>query len=178
MASPKFSEDVRPLTDLKTRAGAVVDRLRRSRRPVLLTRRGRGVAVLMDLEEYERRPGRRPPPEGTCTSTPKRRPSWTASARPMARKRKLLWSGLALDDLKEMREYVSRDKPAAARKLAQSIKKSVLRLRDHPLSGRVVPELSHLGYREVIVAPYRIIYEVQPTRVVILRVWHGRRAFD
>jgi len=54
MASPKFSEDVRPLTDLKTRAGAIVERLRCSRRPVLLTRRGRGVAVLMDLDEYER----------------------------------------------------------------------------------------------------------------------------
>ena len=54
MAGPKFSEDVRPLTDLKTRAGALVERVRRSRRPVLLTRRGRGVAVLMDLDEYER----------------------------------------------------------------------------------------------------------------------------
>jgi prevent-host-death family protein len=54
MAGTKFSEDVRPLTELKTRAGALVDRIRRSRRPVLLTRRGRGVAVLLDLEEYER----------------------------------------------------------------------------------------------------------------------------
>jgi PHD/YefM family antitoxin component YafN of YafNO toxin-antitoxin module len=42
MASTKFSEDVHPLTELKTRASA------------LLTRRGRGVAVLIDLEEYER----------------------------------------------------------------------------------------------------------------------------
>jgi prevent-host-death family protein len=54
MASAKFSEDVHPLTELKTRASALVDQVRRSRRPVLLTRRGRGVAVLIDLEEYER----------------------------------------------------------------------------------------------------------------------------
>ncbi len=50
----KFSEDVRPMADLKTRAGAVVDQACRTKRPVLLTRRGRGVAVLLDLEEYER----------------------------------------------------------------------------------------------------------------------------
>ncbi len=54
MRETKFSEDVHPLTDLKTRASLLVDHVRRSRRPVLLTRRGRGVAVLLDLEEYER----------------------------------------------------------------------------------------------------------------------------
>ncbi len=50
----KFSEDVRPVTDLKAHAGAVVEHARRTKRPVLLTRRGRGVAVLLDLDEYER----------------------------------------------------------------------------------------------------------------------------
>ena len=50
----RFSEDVRPLADLKAHAGALVDHARRTKRPVLLTRRGRGVAVLIDLEEYER----------------------------------------------------------------------------------------------------------------------------
>ena len=48
-----FSEDVHPITDLKTRAASVVAQAHRSRRPVLLTRRGRGVAVLLDLMEYE-----------------------------------------------------------------------------------------------------------------------------
>ncbi len=54
MGTPRFSEDVRPLTDLKTQTSALVEQVRRSRRPLLLTRRGRGVAVLLDLEEYER----------------------------------------------------------------------------------------------------------------------------
>mgnify|MGYP001233843143 CR=1 FL=1 len=54
MGASKFSEDVQPLTELKTRASALINQVNRSRRPVLLTRRGRGVAVLMDLEEYER----------------------------------------------------------------------------------------------------------------------------
>ena len=53
MQPTRFSEDVRPITDLKVRASEIVDQARRTRRPVLLTRRGRGVAVLLDVEEYE-----------------------------------------------------------------------------------------------------------------------------
>lgn len=53
MTAARFTEDVRPITDLKTRAAEIVDHARRSGRPVLLTRRGRGVAVLLDLDEYE-----------------------------------------------------------------------------------------------------------------------------
>ena len=53
-SSTRFSKDVRPLTELKTQAATIIEHVRRSRRPVLLTRRGRGVAVLLDLGEYER----------------------------------------------------------------------------------------------------------------------------
>lgn len=54
MNTPRFSEDVRPLTDLKTKTASIIEQVRRTRRPVLLTRRGRGMAVLLDLHEYER----------------------------------------------------------------------------------------------------------------------------
>ncbi len=53
MRTTRFSEDVRPITDLKQRAAEIVEHSRRSRRPVLLTRRGRGVAVLLGLDDYE-----------------------------------------------------------------------------------------------------------------------------
>ena len=49
----KFSEDVVPLTVLKTNPGRVVKRVAESRRPVLLTRRGRGVAVVQAVAEFE-----------------------------------------------------------------------------------------------------------------------------
>lgn len=51
----KFSEDVVPLTDLKVNPGKVVNHARDTHRPILLTSRGRGVAVVQDLEEYEKR---------------------------------------------------------------------------------------------------------------------------
>lgn len=51
--STKFSEDVVPLGDLKTNPGRVVHQVDQTRRPVLLTNRGRGVAVLQALARYE-----------------------------------------------------------------------------------------------------------------------------
>nr|WP_299239674.1 type II toxin-antitoxin system Phd/YefM family antitoxin [uncultured Halomonas sp.] len=50
----KFSEDVVPLSDLKINPGKVVGRAQDTHRPILLTSRGRGVAVVQGLEDYER----------------------------------------------------------------------------------------------------------------------------
>lgn len=49
----RFSEDVVPLTDLKTNPGRIVKHAAEAGRPVLLTRRGRGVAVVQSVAEYE-----------------------------------------------------------------------------------------------------------------------------
>jgi prevent-host-death family protein len=51
--SIKFSEDVVPLTDLKVNPGKVVRHAAEAHRPVLLTSRGRGVAVVQSVTDYE-----------------------------------------------------------------------------------------------------------------------------
>ncbi len=51
---PKFSEDVIPLSDLKINPGKVVNHAKDSHRPVLVTSRGRGIAVLQGLDDYEK----------------------------------------------------------------------------------------------------------------------------
>lgn len=51
---PKFSEDVVPLSDLKINPGKVVNHAKDSHRPVLVTSRGRGVAVVQGLDDYEK----------------------------------------------------------------------------------------------------------------------------
>lgn len=50
----KFSEDLVPLTDLKTNPGRVVKHATETHRPVLLTSRGRGVAVVQSVNDYEK----------------------------------------------------------------------------------------------------------------------------
>ena len=50
----KFSEDVVPLSDLKINPGKIVNQAKETHRPILLTSRGRGIAVVQDLEGYEK----------------------------------------------------------------------------------------------------------------------------
>ena len=50
----KFSEDVIPLSDLKINPGKVISRAQDTHRPILLTSRGRGIAVVQGLEDYEK----------------------------------------------------------------------------------------------------------------------------
>jgi len=50
----KFSEDLVPLTDLKVNPGRVVKHTTEVHRPVLLTNRGRGVAVVQSVSDFEK----------------------------------------------------------------------------------------------------------------------------
>lgn len=49
----KYSEDIVPISDLKVNPGKVVSRVDKNHRPVLLTSRGRGVAVVQSVKDYE-----------------------------------------------------------------------------------------------------------------------------
>jgi prevent-host-death family protein len=49
----KFSEDVVPMTDLKVNPGKVLRHVANAHRPVLVTSRGRGVAVVQSVFDYE-----------------------------------------------------------------------------------------------------------------------------
>jgi len=51
----KYSEDVVPISDLKVNPGRIVSQVDKTNRPVLLTSRGRGVAVVQSLKDYEAR---------------------------------------------------------------------------------------------------------------------------
>jgi prevent-host-death family protein len=51
----KVSEDVVPITELRQNSAKIVARQRKSRRPILITQRGRPAAILESAEEYERR---------------------------------------------------------------------------------------------------------------------------
>ena len=53
MAHIKASEDLRPVSELKSRGAEIVRQVNTTGRPVVLTRHGRGVAVLVSLERYE-----------------------------------------------------------------------------------------------------------------------------
>jgi plasmid stabilization system protein ParE len=47
--------------------------------------------------------------------------------------------------------------------------------RDHPLSGRIVPEFNVEHLREIIHPPFRIVYRFDRKRVRIVRIWRSER---
>ena len=47
--------EILPVSDLRQQAAAVLKRLRTSHDPVVVTQRGRPAAVLLNIEEYERK---------------------------------------------------------------------------------------------------------------------------
>jgi len=49
----KFSEDIVPVSVLKVNPGKIVKQVQEVHRPVVLTSRGRGVAVVQALQDYE-----------------------------------------------------------------------------------------------------------------------------
>lgn len=50
----RFSRDIRPLSEFRANAAAFIQQLHHTRRPLVLTQRGKSAAVLLDVEEYER----------------------------------------------------------------------------------------------------------------------------
>ncbi len=49
----KFSQDVVPVTDLKVNPGRFLKQVSEARRPLLITNRGRGVAIVQSVQDFE-----------------------------------------------------------------------------------------------------------------------------
>jgi len=54
MSRVRVDEDIRPLSEFRAGVATFIKQLQETRRPMVLTQRGRGVAVLMDASEYDR----------------------------------------------------------------------------------------------------------------------------
>lgn len=90
---------------------------------------------------------------------------------------RVIWTEPALQDLDEIADYISLDKPAAANQFVQRVFERIERLTTHPKSGSVPAELKGTQYRQLVVAPVRIFYRVQNEVVYIVYVMRGERNF-
>ena len=80
------------------------------------------------------------------------------------------WTTTADGDLARIVEYIRKDNPAAAKRMAQRIYQGIATLRSFPHSGRI--GLAE-NTRELIFAPYIAVYEVIDDRVQVLRIRHA-----
>ena len=89
----------------------------------------------------------------------------------------IIWSLQARDDLSEIVTFIAADNPTVAEEFGFRLMSKVDVLANFPLIGRVVPEENDENIREIILRPYRIIYQVLAEKqvVAIARIWHGAR---
>ena len=90
---------------------------------------------------------------------------------------RVIWSLPAKRDLKEIISYIREGNLHSARKFSHHLSRKLKLLENHPELGRFVPEFEDKSVRDLVVAPYRIIYFVNhlQKRLEISRVWHGAR---
>lgn len=90
---------------------------------------------------------------------------------------KIIWSLQAREDLRDIVTFIAVDNPMAAESFGFLLMSKVDLLAQFPKLGRVVPEEQNESLREVILRPYRIVYQLleQQNTVAIIRIWHGAR---
>jgi plasmid stabilization system protein ParE len=102
----------------------------------------------------------------------------------------IVWLPKALDNLKEIKEYIDTESPKSAKMVAERIKKTVSLLQENPHLGK--PSLVD-GFREYEVSratlenkkiaseiqvsklPFVIPYKVIDDKIIIVRVFHTKQ---
>ena len=77
--------------------------------------------------------------------------------------------------MENIRTYIASDSESYADRFLARLIQSVDHIAEFPLSGRIVPESAVENIREIIVGNYRVIYRVDPDKLVVLTVIHGAR---
>ena len=91
---------------------------------------------------------------------------------------KVIWSPLAEARAIEALDYIAQERPQLAAAWLEELLERTDALERFAKRRRVVQEIGHPAYREILHAPYRVIYRVDPARVIILTLRHWRRAWD
>ena len=89
--------------------------------------------------------------------------------------RRLVWSPEAIEDIESIASYIEGDSLWYAKAVASRIVETAETIPDYPELGRVVPEIGESTIRERFVYSYRIIYRVEPERILVAAVIHGSR---
>ncbi|XGA78816.1 type II toxin-antitoxin system RelE/ParE family toxin [Halomonas sp. CH40] len=85
----------------------------------------------------------------------------------------------AIEDLQAIQAYYKeQDVPHIGDGFVTNILEHSELLQLHPDAGRVVPEFNLDHIRELIHAPFRVVYLRQAQEVVLIRVWRTERQLE
>jgi prevent-host-death family protein len=167
----KIDQDIKPLSEVKIGIADYIKQVRDTKRPVIITQHGKGVAVLSDASEYE---NMQEGPEllTNVQASPAQRANVRVLRIKMQKKQnleksqemKILWSPPAIDRASGIAEYIALDKPTVADKWINTLFLKVEQLEFPPKSGRAVPEIGDEQFGELIYGNYRIICRIEKSK--------------
>jgi toxin ParE1/3/4 len=91
---------------------------------------------------------------------------------------KVVWSPEAVEDLQSIAEYIGRDSEFYAKAVVTKVLETSRSIRDFPWLGRTVPEIQDVNIRERFVYSYRVVYQVDQNRIIVVAVIHGKRLLE
>jgi toxin ParE1/3/4 len=88
---------------------------------------------------------------------------------------RVVWTRKALDDLRAIKDFISRDSTRYAQLQVERIRAAASHVGRFPEVGRTVPEFPDEAWREILTGNYRVIYRIdtRDRRVLVLAVVHG-----
>lgn len=93
----------------------------------------------------------------------------------------VLWTHTAQQDLTGIIDYIAQGNVDDVLAILPKLETKVAQLITLPNIGRIISELLHTGisqYRELISAPWRIIYRAESQRVMVMAALDNRRDFQ
>jgi len=86
------------------------------------------------------------------------------------------WTSQAVSDLSRLYDFLAPVNREAAARTIQSLTEAPVRLSAHPRLGEKLDEFHPREVRRILVGRYEMRYEITPTTLYILRIWHTRES--
>jgi toxin ParE1/3/4 len=93
------------------------------------------------------------------------------------RRRQVVWAERAHRALDEALTYIAERSPQSAQRLAERVLERADSLETFSERGRIVPEVGDPTLRELLIDPFRLMYELDERQVRIVGFIHQRRLF-
>ena len=84
------------------------------------------------------------------------------------------WTPSALTDVERIYAFVATVDPARGRAIVEALVNRVERLTQLPGIGQRVPRYEPREVRRLFIGDYELRYELKPSTIIVLRVWHTR----
>lgn len=90
----------------------------------------------------------------------------------------VIWTQTATEELADIADYLESYSKSYARLTVKRFYERAGQLANFPEMGRIIPELDHPNYRELIEGNYRLMYEILSDDIILIqRVIHQARDF-